>query len=376
VRILHTGDWHVGKGIAGTHRTDEHQTVLQEIATVAEDQAVDLILVAGDLFDTASPSPEAERIVYRALLDLGRLAPVVVVPGNHDNERRLDAVAPLFESAGVRIRAFVNNPAPLEIITSLGERARIVTIPWLSQRHIVKADQLMGLGAVEHGGIYRDRLRRIVEALTSGFDHTAVNLVLAHLTIVGALHGGGERTAQTIFDYTIDAGAFPDDAHYVALGHLHKPQRMPGMCPVHYCGSPLQLDFSDDGTESKQVLVIEASETTPAKVTEMPLRSGRRLRTLEGTIESLESLRDKTGDDLLRVIVKEKIRVGLADEVRALFPHAVKVLVRPELQGETPARPERSHNSPPELFTQYLSERNSHDPELVRLFGSLHEECA
>lgn len=376
MRILHTGDWHVGKGIAGTPRTYEHRAVLAEIARVAEERAVDLILVAGDLFDTASPSPEAERIVYRALVDLGRLAPVVVVPGNHDNERRLDAVAPLFESAGVRIRAFVNNVAPLEITTSSGERARIATIPWLSQRHIVKADQLMGLQAVEHGGIYRARLHRIVEALTAGFDQSAVNLVLAHLTIVGGTIGGGERTAQTIWDYSIDAGAFPAAAHYVALGHLHKPQRMPGLCPVHYCGSPLQLDFSDDGSESKQVLVIEASETNPATVTEVPLRSGRRLRTLEGTLESLESLRDKTGDDLLRVIVKEKIRVGLADEVRALFPHAVKVLVRPELEAAAPTRAERSHNSPHELFTQYLSERDSHDPELVRLFGTLYEECA
>jgi len=375
VRILHTGDWHVGKGIAGTPRTDEHHAVLQEIARVAEEQAVDLILVAGDLFDTASPSPEAERIVYRALLDLGRLAPVVVVPGNHDNERRLDAVAPLFESAGVRIRAFVNNVAPLEITTSSGERARIATIPWLSQRHIVKADQLMGLQAVEHGGIYRARLHRIVETLTAGFDQSAVNLVLAHLTIVGGTIGGGERTAQTIWDYSIDAGAFPAAAHYVALGHLHKPQRMPGLCPVHYCGSPLQLDFSDDGSESKQVLVIEASQTNPATVKEVPLRSGRRLRTFEGTLESLESLH-KTGDDLLRVIVKEKIRVGLADEVRALFPHAVKVLVRPELEEAEPARAERSHNSPHELFTQYLSERDSDDPELVRLFGTLYEECA
>jgi DNA repair protein SbcD/Mre11 len=74
--------------------------------------------------------------------------------------------------------------------------------------------------------------------------------------------------------------------------------------------------------------------------------------------------------------VKEKIRVGLADEVRALFPHAVKVLVRPELDAAAPGRPERSHNSPHELFAQYLSERNSHDPELVRLFGTLYEECA
>jgi DNA repair protein SbcD/Mre11 len=375
VKILHTGDWHVGKGIGGTSRSEEYRAVLQEIADVAEDNSVDLVMVAGDLFDTATPSPEAEQIVYRALLDLGRLRPVVVVPGNHDNERRFDAVAPLFAASQVTIRPFADR-SPLEITTPSGESARIATIPWLSQRHIVKADHLMGLEAMEHGNIYRDRLRRIVEVMTASFDDSAVNLVLAHLTIAGAAHGGGERTAQTIFDYWIDANAFPASAHYVALGHLHKSQRMAGLCPVHYCGSPLQLDFSDDGSESKQVVVIEASRSTPAVVTEVPLHSGRRLRTLEGTLDSLEGMRDRTGDDLLRLILREKTRIGLADDARSMFPNAVKVLVRHEPQGDEPARPQRSYNSPHELFAQYLSARKIDDPELTNLFSVLYEECA
>jgi exonuclease SbcD len=200
VKILHTADWHVGRTLAGRSRSEEHEAVLAEICEVARRQEVDLVLVAGDLFDSFSPSPEAERIVYNALLELGRLAPTVVLCGNHDNERRLSAVAPLFSLAEVVMRSFVS-AEPLEIETRRGEPARIAVLPWLSQRFVVKADQLMGQDADELSGRYAERMRRVVAALTSGFDGSVVNLLLGHLTITGGALGGGERTAQTIFDY-------------------------------------------------------------------------------------------------------------------------------------------------------------------------------
>ena len=94
MRFLHTGDWHVGKTLRGRSRADEHRAVLAEIAAIAEAEQVDAVLVAGDLFDSAAPTAETEQIVYHALLALARTgAHVVVVSGNHDNERRLQAVA-------------------------------------------------------------------------------------------------------------------------------------------------------------------------------------------------------------------------------------------------------------------------------------------
>ena len=101
MRLLHTSDWHVGKTIRGRSRADEHRAVLAEIVGLAEEHSVDLALVAGDLFETASPSAEAEAIVCRALLDLaGMGAAVAVIAGNHDNGRKLQAVAPVFSAAG------------------------------------------------------------------------------------------------------------------------------------------------------------------------------------------------------------------------------------------------------------------------------------
>ncbi|MFP5298526.1 MAG: exonuclease SbcCD subunit D, partial [Actinomycetota bacterium] len=92
MRFLHTGDWHVGKSLVGLSRAPEQEAVLDEIVEIARKHEVDATLVAGDLFDSTAPSPEAERIVYKALLGLAETGAVVVVPGNHDNDRRLAAV--------------------------------------------------------------------------------------------------------------------------------------------------------------------------------------------------------------------------------------------------------------------------------------------
>ena len=373
MKLLHTADWHVGKTLAGRSRADEHRAVLEEITAVASSEAVDAVLVAGDLFDTASPAPGAEEIVYEALLGLAKVAPVLVVPGNHDSERRLEALTPLLRLANVTVRAFAE-PEPVELQAVSGERLRVGAVPWLSQRHIVKAADLMSLDAAEMTGDYRTRMRSIVAAITSSFEPDAVNVVLGHLTIAGGEMGGGERTAQTIFDYWVDATIFPASAHYVALGHLHKAQKMAGPCPIHYCGSPLMLDFSD-GEDTKQTLIVEATPTTPAKVTPIPIESGRRLRTLKGTLDDLRALQGKTGDDYLRIRVNESARVGLGDEVREMFPDAVKVIVEHDSLpiGEV-GRSERAAATPHDLFVEYLATKDISDERLVALFDELHEE--
>ena len=110
MKILHTSDWHVGRTIRGRSRADEHRAVLAEIAGIAATEGVDLILVAGDLFDVVAPSAESEQIVFRALLDLANIAPVVAVAGNHDHPRRLEAVAPLLELGRVQVGATLKRP--------------------------------------------------------------------------------------------------------------------------------------------------------------------------------------------------------------------------------------------------------------------------
>jgi exonuclease SbcD len=380
MKILHTADWHVGKTVRGRSRAVEHEAVLGEIAAIAEREQVDVVLVVGDLFDTAAPPPDAERIVYRALLDLGADGrPVIVVSGNHDNPRRLAAVAPVFESGGVHVQTVIS-PVDDGGVVSLdidGVPLRVALLPFLSQRYVVGADQLMSGEAFEHTQSYAERMKRITAALCAGFDDDAVNIVAAHAMVQGGAVGGGERSAHTIFEYSVPAQAFPVDAHYVALGHLHRTQRIDGPCPIWYPGSPLQMDFGEE-RDTKQVLVIDAEPGKPVDVTQVPLESGRRFRTVKGTMAQLEAAVGEGNDDFVRVIVQEPARVGLADEIRELFPECVDIRIEaPDLgeDGPGPTDHDADQRSPTELFADYLTAQSIDDDRLTALFAELLEQA-
>ncbi len=378
MRILHTSDWHVGKTIRGQSRLDEHRRVLGEITAVARERAVDVVLVAGDLYESAAPSAEAERTVLAALLDLHATgAKVVVIAGNHDNPGRFEAIRPVMSELGITVLGHVARPEDggvVEHTTASGERAHLALLPFCSQRYSIRAAELMSRDAYENIGLYAERVRRIVAALTADFGGDAVNLVVAHGMVRGGRVGGGERDAQTSHeDYWLDASAFPATAGYVALGHLHLAQRLPGGPPIWYSGSPVQVDFGEAGA-GKHVLLVEASPGKPAQVESVALASGDQLRTLTGTLAELETLaaaQDLTGT-WLRVRVTESARAGLNDAVRELFGERV-VEVRAEGRDDTERAPSsaRSGRTPQELFRSYLAEQAIDDDRLVALFAEL-----
>ena len=162
-------------------------------------------------------------------------------------------------------------------------------LPFLSQRYAVRAAELVAQSPAENTSTYDQHVRSLVRALTAGFRTDAVNLVMAHLTVLGGTFGGGERAAQSIFEYSVPAAVFPPDAHYVALGHLHRRQALAAPVPVHYSGAPLAVDFGEQDNTSV-VLLVEATPTTPARVTDIPITAGRRLRTVHGTVAELAGM--------------------------------------------------------------------------------------
>ena len=375
MRFLHTGDWHVGKTLRGRNRADEHRAVLAEVADIADDRNVDAVLVAGDLFDTAAPGPESEEIVYDILLRLARDRTVVAIAGNHDNPNRFNAVRPLLDLGHIIALPRVARPEDggvVEVCVPSGERARIVLLPFVSQRGIVKAEALMAQDADEHAGAYAERLVGVLSQLCGTADPTAVNLVLAHAMVHGGTMGGGERSAHTVFQYSVPTVAFPADFHYVALGHLHRAQELAGGCPIHYCGSPLQLDFGET-EDAKSVNIIEASVGQPAEIEQVPLSQGRRLRRVGGSMAVLVELADSVGEDFLLVEVQETPRPGLADEVRELLPNVVEVRV-PSPDGQNEGPPPRTGRSPQGLFHDYLEHLGANNDRVEALFGDLLED--
>lgn len=375
MKILHTGDWHVGRTIRGRSRAAEHVEVLGEIAAIAETSSVDVVLVAGDVFDTAAPSPESEQIVYRALRDLALVAPVVVIAGNHDNPGRLEAVAPFLELGRVQVRSRLAGPDRGGVIVGFGGLPlHIAAVPFVSQRGIVRAEELMSADTGEHGGMYSERLARVLARLCASLDDENVNVVVAHLMVHGGVLGGGERSAHTVFEYSVPSGAFPGHLSYVALGHLHRAQRIPASPPVWYAGSPLQLDFGE-ADDVKGVLVIDAEPGLPASVELIEITGGRRLRRIRGSLAEIEELAGETGDDYLKVELEEKARAGLADEVRALFPEAVDIVLSGVSEIPDEVGPARLGRDPVELFGEYLTSRNAEDPAVLALFSELLAEA-
>jgi DNA repair protein SbcD/Mre11 len=383
VRLLHTADWHVGKSLKGVGRLDEQEQVLREIVRIAREQEVDAVLVAGDLYDSAAPTAAAQRLVVRTLMALaGTEAQVVVIAGNHDHAATLDAYRPFAGAAGVTLVGAVRTAETggvVEFATRAGERATVAALPFLSQRYAVRAAELVANTPSENTNAYDQQVRDVVASLTGGFRTDAVNLVMAHLTVLGGTFGGGERAAQSIFEYSVPAAVFPADAHYVALGHLHRRQVLAAPAPVHYSGAPLAVDFGEQDN-TNVVVLVEATPTTPARVTDIPITSGRRLRTLHGTVGELAALRDSVGDDLLRVWVRERARAGLREEVTELLPNALEVRIDPEfaapVTGSRPAGRAGVDRSPGELFHEYLGTRSVDDRRVEALFARLHDRAS
>jgi DNA repair protein SbcD/Mre11 len=378
MRFLHTSDWHVGKTLKGHSRLPEQQAVLGEIVRLAAEHEVDAVLVAGDLYETASPTAEAQQLVVRTLLALRATgAEVVAIAGNHDHAPTLDAYRPLADAAGITLVGRVRRPDDGGVVAfrarSDGSPVRVGALPFLSQRYAVRAAELLAHTPAENSAGYDQWVRGIVAALCAGLGPESVNVLMAHLTVTGAAaDGGGERQAQSIFEYHVPAAAFPADLHYVALGHLHRRQSVPAPCPVHYSGSPLRVDFGEVDS-APVVLLVEAAPGTPARVTDLPVTSARTLRTLHGTLGELATA-SVGPDDLLRVVVRKPARAGLREEVLELLPGALEVRIDPALAAR-PAAVERARTdrAPGELLHDYLRSRDIADPRVEALFARLHE---
>ena len=250
MRVLHTADWHVGKTLHRRQRLDEAAAVLDEVVEIARDRAVDLTLVCGDIFDQFAPSAEAERIVYKALVDLRNTgSAVLAIPGNHDNARRFAAIERLSEAAGIQFVPTVRRPDAGGIVEVAsrdgGQIAQVAALPWVPEKQLFGAEEMMGLEG-DPNAAYAEELARVLTALCDGFSLGKIHILAAHLFVGGATVGGGERTF-TIGDlFAVTPQGLPTTPQYIALGHVHRPQRVTAAgAPTFYTGSLLQLDFGE-----------------------------------------------------------------------------------------------------------------------------------
>ncbi len=294
MRILHTSDWHLGRTLHGYSRAAEHEAFLREVIELCVD--VDLVILSGDVFETANPPIEAEELFFDTMARLGdggRRA-VVVIAGNHDSPDRLAAAQPLSGRHGVwvlgrpgdelsptvasganRVAMEPLGPSALALRWSDGRRANVAALPYPSEARLRR---LLAAPTGEHDRqrAYSRWVGQAFAKLERRFDPGSVNLATSHLAVRSCMPRPSERVLVG-GAYQIDAGDLPRRAQYTALGHLHLPQLVedaPGL--ARYAGAPLAMRFSERD-DPRVHTVIEAHPGRPAEVELVPVCAGRPL---------------------------------------------------------------------------------------------------
>lgn len=404
MRILHTADWHFGKTIEGRDRLAEQVAFVEELCGICAEERIDLVLVAGDVFQSPNPSAAAEELFYYAvdrLADHGRRG-VVIVAGNHDNPDRLCAAAPLAGRLGItlaglpkeelgptspgagRVYRVDGGQAWLELaVPGVGHTAVIAALPYPSEGRLKElVAQSLEDKDLRQG--YNDRLTGLFGALNARYRPDTVNLAVSHLYVRGGIESDSEQQIQVGGVYAVDPLIFPANAQYIALGHLHRPQYVGGTpAPCRYAGSPLAYSFSETGY-AKSVTIIEALPGKDVNIREMPVASGRplvRWRAAGGLAEVRQWVADGRDRDAWIEVELEIIKALALDEIQELRAmHPGFVTIRPvfnlqeDRTGQEPAR----LNSMPlnELFIRFYERQNGGlrpDDKLVEMFLELSQ---
>ena len=324
MRIVHTADWHAGRNWKGQDRLPELQDILEHLGAFLERERIDLVLMSGDVFDSQVPPPEAERAVSGFFRRLGAAGiPSVVIAGNHDHPVRMDAWGLLAEFVGVQARGLPRRRTEgglIELSSKSGESVCVAAVPWASPGRIVEALTL-ARDETQAKQQYADAMQHILGHLAEGFRRDAVNLVVAHSYIAGAKGCGSERIVTLGDEWAATAQSLPPIAQYVALGHIHRPQRIEAAGPhTQYAGSPMQLDFGEVDDE-KSFVVIDVAPGKPPRVDRVPYAGAARLGEWTGTVADLE--RDA---DSLRHLGYLKVRITLDGPMPDLNRRARQIL--------------------------------------------------
>jgi exonuclease SbcD len=319
MRLLHTSDWHLGRSLHGTDLLAEQEAVLGGLAEVVAAEGVDVVLVAGDVYDRAVPSADATAVLDRVLTRLRAAgAAVVLTPGNHDSARRLGFASGLLAVSGVHVRAATPMlDEPVLLADEHGDVA-VYGLPYLEPdiaRHELGLTEGRSHEAVL--GAAMDRVRADL-FLRPG----ARSVVLAHAFVGGGLPSDSERDICVGGVDLVPAAVF-DGVDYVALGHLHRPQTLTPR--VRYSGSPLPYSFGEAGHD-KQAWLVDLDAGGLAEVRAVPLPVPRRLTVLSGDLDTLLSdpAHAAVEDDFVSVRLSDPVRpVDPMRKLQTRFPHCV-----------------------------------------------------
>ena len=381
MKLLHTADWHLGKTLEGRSRLPEQREFLEELQNIADEENVDAILMAGDVFDTVNPPAAAETLFYDAAVKLTSRGerPLIIISGNHDNPERLSAARPLAHTSGITIIGFPTTE-PVDVTVRNGQNLSIAALPYPSESRL---NECLTEGQEEDALqlAYDDRVKKLFSDLAEDGREDAVHIAMSHIYVAGSRESDSERPIQVGGAYTVSANSLPEQAQYVALGHLHRPQTITkGSALARYSGSPLAYSFSE-ANQAKSVTIIDVEPKGLAHIREIPLQSGKPLvrwiaeKGIEQVYTWLEEGKDQDAWIDLEVHLSDTLSIEEIHRLRS--QHKGFIHIRPVFKKKEEQREVSNANLPiEELFKRFYEKQTDGaepDDELVQLFLDLSQ---
>ena len=287
MKLIHTADWHLGKNIEGYTRLEEQRQFLKDFIKICEDEQADMIIIAGDIYDNYNPSAIAEQLFYDTLKQLSRNGScmTVVISGNHDNPDRLTASGPLAQDHGIVMAGTPNSiitpgiygqheitesaPGYFHAIIN-NEEVDMLLVPFPSEKRLNEVYLNETDDETQKASSYGEKMSALFSSLKEHFHKDSIHLIASHLFVMDSIEDGSERSIQLGGSYMVGGDIFPETADYIALGHVHKPQKVPGCPNARYSGSPLPFNIKETSFH-KQVISVELRAGSPCVIHELPL---------------------------------------------------------------------------------------------------------
>ncbi len=372
MKFAHLSDLHLGKRVNEFSMLEDQQYILKEILEILEAEAVDGVLIAGDVYDKSVPPAEAVALFDRFLWELSqRKLPVYIVSGNHDSPERLAFGGRLLERSGVYLSPVYDGGA-LQISLSDAFGPLVLTLlPFLKPAHVRR------FFPEEPTGSYTEALRTALAHIP--LDPEQRNVLVTHQFVTGASRSESEELSVGGAD-NVDAAVF-EAFDYVALGHIHGPQSVERET-LRYCGTPLKYSFSEAGHQ-KSLTLVELREKGSVRVWTVPLRPQHDLRELRGTYEALTFRKNYEGtptDDYVHITLTDQEDVPNAlEKLRVIYPNLMKLdydNARTRAAGRISDVQALERKSPLALFEEFYAEQNGQPmtPEQRAFSAGIMEE--